>query len=92
MDKPTTLKPLSETEADEVKSNSKDSGSMLDDLSDLAKPKRAIPQLPAGGKSEEVRKLYADYKDKVIGDNEATDQQISILQGIADRLLDDGKK
>lgn len=92
MDKPTELKTLSEKEADEVHSKSKDSGSMLDDLSDLAKTKRALPQLPAGGENEHVRKLYADYKDKVIGDNEATDQQISILQGIADRLLDDKSK
>lgn len=37
---------------------------------------------------DEIVKMYNDYRATVIGDKEPTEQQMSILQGIADRLLD----
>jgi hypothetical protein len=85
LDKPIELKPLDPKDKEALDSG--DSGSMLDDLKGATKLKRAVPELPAGPESE-VRKLYQDYKDKVIGDNDPTDEQMKILEGIADRLLE----
>ncbi len=79
MDKPTELKPLSDEKAKEIADRK--AGKEGSDIPD--------PPPATTSREEEIRKSYLDYRDKVIGDKVPTAEQMSVLHGIADRLLDD---
>lgn len=75
MDKLTELKPLDPAKAKEI----------------ADRKAKDIPDPPPAttSREEEIRKSYLDYRDQVIGDKVPTTEQMAVLHGIADRLLDD---
>lgn len=83
MDKPIELKSISNKEVEDIRA--KDSGM---DLSEYAKLKRKVPMAPAVEGHEAIVKLYNDYKNDVIRDQDPTDEQLAVLHGIAEKLLE----